>query len=133
MSAGREKDSADFDLDRFVDMFDTALASSDPRVVNALRQLMMMVALTAPEAQGVRLERGPLRRLCDDVNNLNKRTERLEHEVRLVQRAEKQKAYEYPYEKYTISALEQQHNADDQARIDHQIDKFYNGSPKGLK
>jgi len=48
MSAAREKDQADFDLERFVDMFDTAMTSNDPRVVETLRKLMMIVALTRP-------------------------------------------------------------------------------------
>jgi hypothetical protein len=43
--SSREKDQADFDLDRFIDMFDEALTSKDDRVVNALRQLMMMVII----------------------------------------------------------------------------------------
>ena len=48
MSAAREKDQADFDLERFIDMFDEAVNSRDPRVVNALRSLMMIVTLTRP-------------------------------------------------------------------------------------
>ena len=48
MSAAREKDSADFDLERFVDMFDEALTSQDPRVMDSLRSLMMIVTLTRP-------------------------------------------------------------------------------------
>ena len=44
--AMREKDAADYDLERFTEMFDQALTSNDPRVKNALRQLMMMVILT---------------------------------------------------------------------------------------
>ena len=50
MSAARELDQSDFDLDRFVDMFDEALTSTDPRVVETLRKLMMIVALTRPES-----------------------------------------------------------------------------------
>ena len=46
MAAGREKDQADFDLERFIEMFDEALTSNDERVINALRSLMMMVILT---------------------------------------------------------------------------------------
>jgi len=52
--AVREPDQADFDLDRFIDMFDEAMMSSDPRVIETLRKLMMIVVLTRPEtpAQG---------------------------------------------------------------------------------
>jgi hypothetical protein len=83
MSGLRVKDQADFDLDRFIDMFDTALSSNDPRVVDALRSLLMVVILTKPEpdkfAEGA--SKGPLRRLVDDVNNLNRRTRKLEESL----------------------------------------------------
>ena len=80
MSASREKDSADFDLDRFINMFDEALTSEDPRVIDALRGLLMIVALTRPEARTA-VERGPLRRLVDDVTNLNRRLGAVENRV----------------------------------------------------
>ena len=80
MSASREKDSADFDLDQFVRMFDEALTSQDPRVIDALRGLLMIVALTRPEAK-TSVERGPLRRLVDDVTNLNRRLGVVENRV----------------------------------------------------
>lgn len=136
MSAAREKDQADFDLERFVDMFDEALTSQDPRVIDALRGLMMMVTLTRPETRiNPMKERnaGPLRRMFEDMNHLHRRIERVEEEVKRAQHNLQKPSYEYPYEKYMISALGQQHSADDQARIDRQIDKFYNGFPKGLK
>jgi hypothetical protein len=80
MSASREKDSADFDLDRFINMFDEALTSQDPRVIDALRGLLMIVTLTRPEAK-TSIERGPLRRLVDDVTNLNRRLGVVENRV----------------------------------------------------
>jgi hypothetical protein len=80
MSASREKDSADFDLDQFVRMFDEALTSQDPRVIDALRGLLMIVALTRPEAK-TSVERGPLRRLVDNVTNLNRRLGVVENRV----------------------------------------------------
>ena len=80
MSALRETDSADFDLDRFIRMFDEALTSEDPRVIDALRGLLMIVALTRPEAKTA-IERGPLRRLVDDVTNLNRRLGAVENRV----------------------------------------------------
>ena len=36
MGAAREKDQADFDLEQFIDLFDEALTSNDPRVKQAL-------------------------------------------------------------------------------------------------
>ena len=83
MSASREKDSADFDLDRFIRMFDEALTSEDPRVIDALRGLLMIVTLTRPEAKSAidNQHRGPLRRLVDDVTNLNRRLGAVENRV----------------------------------------------------
>jgi hypothetical protein len=80
MSASREKDSSDFDLDRFINMFDEALTSEDPRVIDALRGLLMIVALTRPEAR-TSVERGPLRSLVNDVTNLNRRLGAVENRV----------------------------------------------------
>jgi hypothetical protein len=80
MSASREKDSSDFDLDRFINMFDEALTSEDPRVIDALRGLLMIVTLTRPEAK-TSVERGPLRRLVDNVTNLNRRLGVVENRV----------------------------------------------------
>ena len=83
MGVSREKDSADFDLDRFINMFDEALTSQDPRVIDALRGLMMIVTLTRPEAKAAvdNQHRGPLRRLVDDVTNLNRRLGAVENRV----------------------------------------------------
>ena len=79
MSAGREPTQADFDLERFIQMFDDALTSDDPRVKNALQSLMMMTILTASDAPNVKI--GPLRQLYDDVNGLHRRISRVENEV----------------------------------------------------
>ena len=78
--AMREKDQADFDLERFIDMFDVALTSDDPRIKNALRQLLMMVILTEPEdkTSGFTHRNGPLRRLFEDVRSLNTRLHNLD-------------------------------------------------------
>lgn len=83
MGAAREKDQADFDLERFVTMFDEAMTSSDPRVIETLRSLMMIVALTRPESNDIHSERkGPLRRAFEDMNHLWKRLEQMEQELR---------------------------------------------------
>lgn len=78
--AMREKDQEDFDMERFIDMFDTAMTSDDPRIKNALRQLMMIVILTEPEDKntGLTHRNGPLRRLYEDVRNLNTRLTNLD-------------------------------------------------------
>ena len=79
MSAARELDQSDFDLERFVDLFDEALTSTDPRVVETLRKLMMIVALTRPESNQMHSQKhGPLRRAFEDINHLHRRIETLE-------------------------------------------------------
>lgn len=112
MGAAREKDQADFDLERFVDMFDEAMTSRDPRVISALRSLMMVVTLTRPEANQHIIEdrnRGPLRRLFEDINHLHRRLERMEDEIRSIRNTTSAEAHnwkdlKYPYEKYTMQA-----------------------------
>ena len=77
--AARNLDQADMDLQRAIDLFDTALTSKDERVVNALRSLMMIVALTDPET--VELDKvrvGPLRAMERDIDNMHSRIRSLE-------------------------------------------------------
>ena len=81
MCALRIKDQADFDLDRFVEMFDQALTSNDPRVVDALRSLMMMVILTKPEG-GLTNRTGPLRRLVEEQRDLVRRMNRIDESLK---------------------------------------------------
>jgi hypothetical protein len=97
MTASREKDQADFDLERFIDMFDDALRSQDPRVIDALRSLMMMVILTKPESKDTISDRnhGPLRRLIEDTNNINRRLSRVEDEIRADRRDQEKSLYKY--------------------------------------
>ena len=123
MGAAREKDQADFDLERFVDMFDEAMTSQDPRVVRALRDLIMMVTLTRPESRDVGIidrQRGPLRRLYEDIHHLNNRLGRVEEEqshlVRQLSRPETNYKYDYPYEKYSM-----QQTAEMEARVDQDL------------
>ena len=111
MSAAREKDQADFDLERFVDMFDEALTSQDPRVMDSLRSLMMMVTLTRPEIKTEHSRNhGPLRRLFEDMNHLNSRLHRMEEKVNAMSRssdsAEKYAYTQYPNEKYVMTATQ---------------------------
>ena len=112
MSAAREPDQADFDLDRFIDMFDEALTSKDPRVIETLRSLMMVVTLTRPETHNVMTDRnlGPLRRLREDVRDLNRRLYDLESEFRNRHYREQEKAWDdggkYPNEKYALASAQ---------------------------
>jgi hypothetical protein len=84
MSAMRDKDQADWDLERCFEMFDQALISKDERVVNALRNLLMIVTLTAPETElsGIESRKGPLRRIMDDINGLTRHINIMDDELR---------------------------------------------------
>lgn len=77
MSGMREKDSADFDLEAFIDLFDEALTSDDPAVQKTLQHLMVIAAL-ARNHDGHSERRGPLRRMYEDLQHINRRLERLE-------------------------------------------------------
>ena len=124
MSAAREKDQADFDLERFVDMFDEALTSQDPRVMNALRSLMMMVTLTRPESRDSGLHdrnAGPLRRLHEDMNHLHRRIERMEEQLSRAERSQRPEQidpYNYPWEKYSMQTAAKMANKIDQDMLD---------------
>jgi len=142
MSAAREKDQADFDLERFVDMFDEALISQDPRVMNTLRSLMMMVTLTRPESRDGGLHdrnHGPLRRLYEDVNHLNKRLHSLEDDVRQMknQRRDAMEGYnkgyryDYPYEKFSMQAAQNMTSQIDQSVL-NQIKSSYRNKLKEI-
>jgi hypothetical protein len=88
--AMREKDSSDYDLERLTELFDEALTSDDPRVKNALRQLMMMVILTSDDHEdkdkGMYGRRGPMRRMQEDLNDLRRAVADLKHEIQNLQK-----------------------------------------------
>ncbi len=136
MSAAREKDQADFDLERFVDMFDEALTSRDPRVMDALRGLMMMVTLTRPESRDSGLHdrnSGPLRRMYEDMNQLHRRIERVEELYRQAERSQHQaEPYNYPYEKYTMAAAQNMAQTIDQDLL-NKLKSSYKTKIQGLR
>jgi hypothetical protein len=76
----RDKDASDFDLDTFVDLFDTALTSDNPTVKKAFKNLLMVTALVHAKDNEFDRQRGPLRRLVDDINNLNRRLSDVENQ-----------------------------------------------------
>jgi hypothetical protein len=88
--AMREKDSADYDLERLTELFDEALTSDDPRVKNALRQLMMIVVLTSEDHEdkdrSLYGRRGPMRRMQEDLNDLRRIVADLKHEIQTLQK-----------------------------------------------
>jgi len=124
MGGMREKDQADFDLERFVEMFDEALMSQDPRVMRTLRDLMMIVTLTRPESPNSGLHdrnMGPLRRVLEDMRDLNRRLIDLEREVRDSRLASYNKERSWPEreEKYTLAAAHQMAQHIDQDVLNH--------------
>jgi hypothetical protein len=82
MSATNDMGQAEFDLQRVMDLFDTALISKDERVVNALRNLLMIVALTNPEDADAKGDIGPLRAMERDLDAVHSRIRGLEDQVR---------------------------------------------------
>jgi hypothetical protein len=78
--ASREKDSSDFDLETFIDLFDTALSSDNPAVKRALKNLLMIATLVDSDLTPEQRVKGPLRRLVEDLRDVNRRIDRLQEE-----------------------------------------------------
>jgi len=118
--AAREPDQADFDLERFINLFDEAMTSKDPRVVETLRNLLMIVALTRPETYEDHGRRsGPLRRLYEDMNDLNRAVSRMQDELRSVSNEVRRASQPYhwePPETYTLEGA-----AKMAQQIDHDV------------
>ena len=74
----REKNQSDFDLETFVDLFDTALSSNNPAVQKALKNLLLITTMVQSELSPEQRINGPLRQVIDDIQNLNRRLGRLE-------------------------------------------------------
>lgn len=88
--AMREKDSSDYDIERLTEMFDEALTSDDPRVRNALRQLIMMVILTSGDHEDrdkiTNKRQGPMRRMQEDIRDLHNVVQSLRQEIQMLQK-----------------------------------------------
>jgi hypothetical protein len=78
MGAAREKDQADFDLETFVDLFDTAISSDNPAVQRALKNLLMIAAIVNAEDAEACMRQGPLKRVLEDQRNIIRRLDRIE-------------------------------------------------------
>lgn len=65
-----------FDLETFVDLFDTAMSSDNPTVKKAFKNLMMVAALVEGENQDPKF--GPLRGLLKTIENLQQKVSVLE-------------------------------------------------------
>jgi hypothetical protein len=81
----REKDQADFDLETFVDLFDTALSSDNPAVQRALKNLLMIAAIVNAEDTEAGMRQGPLRRVLADQKNILRRLSQIENEKHYTQ------------------------------------------------
>ena len=81
----REKDQADFDLETFVDLFDTALSSDNPAVQRAFKNLLMIAAIVGAEDSEAGMRQGPLRRVLEDQKNILSRLSRIENEKHYTQ------------------------------------------------
>jgi hypothetical protein len=77
MSA-RDKNQSDFDLETFIDLFDTAMSSDNPAVQKALKNLLLIATMVQSELTPEQRVKGPLRQVIDDIQNLNRRLGRLE-------------------------------------------------------
>jgi len=75
----REKDQADFDLETFVDLFDTAISSDNPAVQRALKNLLMIAAIVNAEDPQAGMRQGPLKRVLEDQRNIIRRLENIEN------------------------------------------------------
>ncbi len=72
----------DYDLEKIVDLFDRAISNNDPRVVKALRDLLLITALTDSEDMDMsNPHRRPWRKMQDDLQNANYRICDLERKV----------------------------------------------------
>jgi hypothetical protein len=81
MGASREKDQADFDLERFVELFDECMTSTNPAVQKAFKNLLLVASISHSDTKHFPVSKGPLRRLVDDVHQLHRRIERMEDNV----------------------------------------------------
>lgn len=96
MSASREKDQKDFDLEQIVKIFDQALGSDDQRIKDALRALLTVTVLCTAEHPDQKLRNGPLARVLEDYSNLARRLSHLEDDVRRLQMQPKATPYTPP-------------------------------------
>lgn len=71
-----------FDLEQFVDMFDTAMNSDNPTVNKCFNNLLMVVALAHAEDKEKHI--GPLRKLVDDLAYVSRRLEEIERTIRIM-------------------------------------------------
>lgn len=102
--SSREKTQSDFDLDRFIELFDAAVTSTDPGVRDTLGHLMTITALTLNHDPMSRRD-GPLRQLYTDMNNLHKRVSAMEDRAQYADRDRTQETFRTALMKQTQTAM----------------------------
>lgn len=70
----------DFDLETFVDLFDTAMSSDNPTVRRAFKNLMMVTALAEAENGN---KTGPLRNVVEKIKSYESRLSALEWQTNI--------------------------------------------------
>jgi hypothetical protein len=81
MSASREKDQKDYDLEQLIQVIDSALTSDNAAVQNALRSLLLISTIVSAEHPDQALANGPLTRMYEDLRHLARRLSNLEDEI----------------------------------------------------
>jgi len=76
--SSREKDQADFDLERFVELFDECMTSENPAVQKAFKNLLLVASISHSDTKRFPVTKGPLRRLVEDLHHINRRVGQLE-------------------------------------------------------
>jgi hypothetical protein len=74
-----EKSADEISLEQVISVLDQAFMSTDPRIQECLRRLMVTVALIEPKRDSDFRMAGPLRRLFDTVRDLQNRVNVLEN------------------------------------------------------
>lgn len=69
------------ELDELISVFDKAITSKDPRIQDALRKFLFIVAITSGEDDQNQFE-GPISRMLQSVRHLEARVEQLEYVIR---------------------------------------------------
>ena len=71
------------DIEQWIDLFDTALMSDDPRVKSQLSRLLMIATLVSqPTTQSNVPILGPIGQLYNEVSRLNREVEALKNDIR---------------------------------------------------
>ena len=79
--AVRERDQADFDLERFVELFDECMTSDNPAVKKAFNNLLLVASIANSDTRNLPVRQGPLRRVFEDQRDIIRRIERLEDKM----------------------------------------------------